>query len=66
NLVANRVGRIVLLNRTVLADGEPRKVLDSENLSAAFGRPILTLEHDGQILVASALFPPLPLPSESP
>ena len=52
NLVANRVGRIVLLNRTVLADGEPRKVLDSENLSAAFGRPILTLEHDGQILVA--------------
>jgi zinc/manganese transport system ATP-binding protein len=52
NLVANRVARIVLLNHTIVAHGEPRSVLISEALSATFGRPILTLEHDGQILVA--------------
>lgn len=52
NLVANRVGRIILLNRSIVADGEPREVLVADSLTAAFGRPILTLEHDGQILVA--------------
>ncbi len=52
NLVANRVERIILLNRRVIADGEPREVLTTETLTATFGRPILTIDHDGQILVA--------------
>lgn len=52
NLVANRVDTVVLLNRRVVAQGHPREVLDAASLSRTYGKPIFTLEHEGQLLVA--------------
>ncbi len=52
NLIANRVGEVVLLNRTVKAHGRPAEVLTSPLLSETFGRPILSFEHEGKILIA--------------
>ncbi len=52
NLIANRVGEVVLFNRTVKAHGRPADVLTSALLSETFSRPILSFEHEGKILVA--------------
>lgn len=52
NLVANRVDTVVLLNKRIVAQGHPREVLDAASLSRTYGKPIFTVEHEGQLLVA--------------
>jgi ABC-type Mn2+/Zn2+ transport system ATPase subunit len=52
NSVANRATSVVLLNRRVIASGPPYEVLTPDLLTTTFGKPILTLEHEGQLLIA--------------
>jgi ABC-type Mn2+/Zn2+ transport system ATPase subunit len=50
NLAANRFDAVLLLNRRLIAYGEPKSVFIPENLSQAFGSLLLKLP-DGMVLV---------------
>jgi manganese/iron transport system ATP-binding protein len=50
NLAASRFDAVLLLNRRLIAFGEPREVFVPENLSQAFGAQILKLP-DGAVIV---------------
>ncbi|GAB4490825.1 MAG: metal ABC transporter ATP-binding protein [Anaerolineales bacterium] len=50
NLAASRFDRVLLLNKGLVAYGEPREVLKQENLSKAFGSALLVTE-TGALLV---------------
>jgi ABC-type Mn2+/Zn2+ transport system ATPase subunit len=50
NLAASRFDAVLLLNRRLIAFGEPKSVFTPENLTQAFGSQLLKLT-DGMVLV---------------
>jgi ABC-type Mn2+/Zn2+ transport system ATPase subunit len=51
NGLAAHLPRLVCLNKTVIADGNPREVLTPKVLEATYGAPMEVLEHGGMPLV---------------
>ena len=51
NGLAAHLPRLVCLNKTVIADGNPREVLTLKVLEATYGAPMEVLEHGGMPLV---------------
>ena len=63
NLAANRFDYILLINKRVVAFGEPEEVMRQENLSRAFGNSLLVMEN-GSMLVDECCPPEEEIPHD--
>ena len=57
NGIAAHLPRIVCLNRSVIADGAPAKVLNPEVLEKTYGAPMRVLEHGGMPIIVDSFEP---------
>lgn len=57
NWVAAHLPRLVCLNHTVIADGEPTMVLEAEVIRRTFGAEVQVVVHQGRPLVTDAVCP---------